>query len=190
MIDLMEIVDFFDAAACRELRAELRQVGGGPATLLGRSAATAVDPLVRRATRAAIPAGTRERVTRLLMERKRAIEQHFGLQLGECEEPQFLRYETGDFFVAHQDGNTPLVFDQSRFRKISVVIFLSAQSEEPSPGTYSGGSFVLHGPYTGPALRVPIAPAPGTLVAFRAETTHEVAPVTRGERFTIVSWYR
>jgi SM-20-related protein len=32
--------------------------------------------------------------------------------------------------------------------------------------------------------------APGTLVAYRAETTHEVTPVTHGERFTIVSWFR
>ena len=34
-----------------------------------------------------------------------------------------------------------------------------------------------------------LTPAPGTLVCFRAETTHEVLPVTHGERFTIVSWY-
>ncbi|MER9409217.1 2OG-Fe(II) oxygenase [Mesorhizobium sp. M0589] len=31
---------------------------------------------------------------------------------------------------------------------------------------------------------------PGSLVAFRSETTHEVTPVTCNERFTIVSWYR
>ena len=30
----------------------------------------------------------------------------------------------------------------------------------------------------------------GTLVAFRAEKTHEVTAVTRGERFTVVTWYR
>ena len=44
--------------------------------------------------------------------------------------------------------------------------------------------------YSGPTLRVPVVPAPRTLVAFRAETTHEVTPVTRGERSAIVSWYR
>jgi SM-20-related protein len=190
MIDLLEIGDCLDAATCESLRTELRRADGGGATVLGQSAAGSVQPLIRRATRAAVPAGTRERVLRLLRERKGAIEQHFGLALGECEEPQFLRYEPGDFFVAHQDGNTPLVHDESRFRKISVVIFLSAQSAEPSPDTYGGGSFVFHGPYMGSPLRVPIAPAPGTLIAFRAETTHEVTPVTHGERFTIVSWYR
>jgi len=30
----------------------------------------------------------------------------------------------------------------------------------------------------------------GLLVAFAAETLHEVSPVTSGERFTIISWFR
>jgi len=28
------------------------------------------------------------------------------------------------------------------------------------------------------------------LVAFRSETTHEVTPVTHGERYSIASWFR
>jgi SM-20-related protein len=186
MIDVLEI-DLLDEAACAALRAELRAASGRAAGLLGR---TQAEARVRKVTRAKIPSATCARVTRLLMERKGALERHFGLALGECEEPQFLRYQTGDFFVAHQDGNTPLVHDDSRFRKVSAVLFLSPQSEDPLPGTYGGGSLVLHGPYSGPPLELPLAPAPGTLVAFRAETTHEVTPVTHGERFTIVSWFR
>jgi len=187
MIDVLEIGDFLDARACADLRDELQRTAGSPATLLGRNKAA---PLVRRTTRAALPAATRERMTGLLMERKAAIERHFGLALTSCEEPQFLLYQPGDFFVAHQDGNTPLVFDDSRFRKVSAVIFLSAQSQEPTADSYGGGSFVFHGSYSDPMLRVPMAPAPGTLIAFRAETTHEVTPVTHGERFTIVTWFR
>ncbi|WP_246680902.1 2OG-Fe(II) oxygenase [Mesorhizobium sp. B3-1-9] len=101
-----------------------------------------------------------------------------------------LHYQEGDFFVPHQDGNTPIIRDESRFRKISMVIFLNGQSDEPSPEDYSGGSLVLHGPYSGPELRVAMLALPGSVVAFRSETTHEVTPVTRNERFTIVSWYR
>src|SRR5712672_2970471 len=188
-IDIMEIGDFLDAAACAELQAELRQAGGGRATVVGQSAAASVQPLVRSTTRAAVPPATRKRVLRLLEARRVTIEQHFGLALGPCEEPQFLRYQPGDFFVAHQDGNTPLIFDQSRFRRVSVVIFLSRHSEGPSPDTYGGGSLVFHGRYPDLSLRVPVAPSPGTLLAFRAESTHEVTAVTHGERITIVSWY-
>jgi SM-20-related protein len=124
------------------------------------------------------------------MARKGELEQHFALSLSSCEEPQFLRYRPGDFFVAHQDGNTPLIHDDTRFRKVSAIIFLSGQSEAPAPGHYGGGSLVFHGPYSGPQLRVPVTPPAGTLLCFRAETTHEVLPVTHGERISIVSWFR
>lgn len=189
MIDILEISDFLDQAACDALRAELGAAGGAPAALLSENGPGPVRPQVRKVTRAAVPPAMCERVKRLLMERKDALQRHFGLALGECEEPQFLLYRTGDFFVPHQDGNTPLIYDKSRFRKISAVIFLSTPSEEPSPGTYGGGSLVLHGHFSGPALQVPIAASPGLLVAFRAETTHEVTPITHGERCTIVTWF-
>jgi SM-20-related protein len=186
MIDVLEINGFLDAAACAALRAELRAANGAAAGLLGGDVRTHV----RKATRVALPPARCEQVKALLMQGKPALERHFGLTLTECEAPQFLRYETGDFFVAHQDGNTPLIHDDSRFRKVSVVLFLSRQSEAPLPDSYGGGSLVLHGPYSGPELRIPLGPPPGTLVAFRAETTHEVTPVTDGERFTIVTWFR
>jgi SM-20-related protein len=146
-IDLFAINDFLAGSACDALRAELLEASGGPATV--SRAAGAVQPLVRRVTRATMPAGTRERVVRLLVARKDELEQHFGLSLLTCEEPQFLRYRPGDFFVAHQDGNTPLIHDDTRFRKVSAIIFLSGQSEAPAPGCYGGGALVFHGPYSG-----------------------------------------
>ena len=185
MIDLLEIPNFLSAEACAALRAEMRAAGGGPATVSGGN----YTPEVRRTTHAAVPPATSEGVIRLLMACKDAIERHFALTLTDCEDPHFLYYQAGDFFVAHQDGNTH-EGGATRFRKISAVIFLNAESDEPSPDTYGGGSLVLHGSSLSPLLRVPLAPVPGTLVAFRSETTHEVTPVTRGERFTIVSWYR
>lgn len=62
-----------------------------------------------------------------------------------------------------------------------------SQALSAAPESYGGGALVLHGPTSGPDLRVP--PAPGTLICFCAETTHKVLPVTHGERFSIVSWY-
>jgi SM-20-related protein len=185
VIDLLEINGFLDDAACGAICAELRAASGGAASLLGGDVRTHV----RKATRVAMPPASCEQVKAQLTQAKPALERHFGLALGDCEAPQFLRYEAGDFFVPHQDGNTPLIHDDSRFRRISVVIFLSRHSEEPAPDTYGGGSLVLHGPYSGPVIRLPLAQPPGTLVAFRAETTHEVTPVTHGERFTVATWF-
>jgi SM-20-related protein len=186
MIDYLEIPGLLDAAACAALREELRTASGSAAALLSGE----VRPLVRRVTRVAVPDALAARLTALLMAQKGALEGHFGLALTRCEPPQFLRYQEGDFFVPHQDGNTPLIHDDSRFRKVSVVLFLSPQAEKPAPDAYGGGALVLHGHYMGPPLQVVMPNAPGTLVAYRAETTHEVTPVTHGERFTIVSWFR
>src|SRR5262245_14398889 len=166
MIDYLAIPDLLDAATCAALRAELRAAGGSAAALLSGE----VRPLVRKVTRVAVPNGTAARLTTLLMAQKEALERHFRLALKACEQPQFLRYQTGDFFVPHQDGNTPLLHDESRFRKISVVLFLSAQADESSPESYGGGALVLHGPYLGPTLCVTMPNAPGTLVAYRAAT--------------------
>ena len=189
MIDTFEVKSFLSPAECEVLRAELRHAAGSHATVLSRDPGGEVKPLVRRSSRMSVPAHLAERITALLMQQKDALEQCFERAIASCEPPQFLRYLPGDFFVAHQDGNTPLIHDHSRFRKVSAVIFLSAFSEGSAPDGYGGGALVLHGPTPGPDLRVPLTPAPGTLICFRAETTHEVLPVTHGERFTIVSWY-
>ncbi|PBC21999.1 MULTISPECIES: 2OG-Fe(II) oxygenase [unclassified Mesorhizobium] len=190
MIDYIQIAGVLDEAACCALCAEIRAASGRPAGLMGRPDQNPAWPEVRRTRRAEVSEATEGPVNALLARQKTALERHFGLALGTCEKPQFLHYREGDFFVPHQDGNTPLIHDESRFRKISAVIFLNRQSDDPSPEGYSGGSLVLHGPYSGPNLRVTMPALPGSLVAFRSETTHEVTPVTRNERFTIVSWYR
>lgn len=192
MIDLLEIPGFLDAEALEEVRAEMRRAGGAAATVTGESEGEgeAVRFRVRRSTRLAVGDAARERVKALLLARVGELEARFGTALGGCEEPQFLRYTEGDYFVAHQDGNTPLIHDDTRHRRVSAVVFLSEPSEAPAPGAYGGGALVFHGRWPQPALRVPVAPPPGTLVAFRAETTHEVTPVTHGERLTVAAFFR
>ncbi len=189
-MNIMQIGGVLDAGECAAMRGELASIAGSAATVLSRDASGSVLAQVRRTTRIACPTAISEHIQQRLMSRKPQIEAHFAISLSACETPQFLRYETGDFFVPHQDGNTPLVHDESRFRRISVVIFLSEPSDSPTAGTYGGGSLVFHGTHAAPSGPVSVNPAPGTLVAFRSETTHEVTTVTHGERYTIVSWFR
>ena len=192
--DLLIERGFLDAATCEAVVAEMRSARAAPATVYGRAesdasgASGAVDERMRRTTRV-FPSGETERlVRRLLLERLGAVESHFGLRVGELEEPQFLRYEAGGYFVAHQDGNTGLLRSERESRRVSVVVFLNTQADAPSPDSYSGGSLVFHPRGAGEPLG--LKGEAGTLVAFRAETTHEVTPVTDGERFTIACWYR
>jgi SM-20-related protein len=182
MFDLLVIDDFFEAATCERIVAELRAANAEAATVYGTSAGGAVQLNVRSVRRVDVSPELHALVSRRFLECMPEIARHFDVTLDSCEPPQFLRYEPGDFFVAHQDGNTPLVRDDTRFRRISIVVFLNSG--------YDGGVLTLHGSYPDFNVRHPITSSPGALVAFRSETTHEVTPVTEGERFTIVSWYR
>lgn len=189
--DLLIERRFLDARTCERIVAEMRAAHGGPAMVYGRGESGSVDERVRKATRVAPSRETEEFVGRRLLEAMAALGARFGVRLGACEEPQFLRYDVGGYFVAHQDGNTGMLRSERESRRISVVIFLNRQAASPEPGAYCGGSLVFHGWEAGRAgARFAPAAEAGALVAFRAETTHEVEPVTHGERHSIACWYR
>lgn len=190
MIDLFELPGALPPAEVAALRDEMLRSGGEAARVTGTGAGAAVQRGVRSTTKVEVSPPTRERVRAGMLELLPVLAERFGVELGGCEEPQFLLYREGDFFVPHQDGNTPLIHDDTRFRRVSAVLFVSEPAAAPVPGTYGGGALVLHGGRAAPDLRVPLTPEPGTLVAFRPETTHEVTAVTHGERCTVVTWFR
>lgn len=175
---MLVIEHFVDAAPLLDA---LRSADGAPAAVYGAASGGRVEFAVRKTTRVDAPAFVRDVIASKLADVKPRIERHFNVTLGDCEEPQFLRYTTGDYFVAHQDGNTPLLLlDQQQQRLISIVIFLSERD------AYDGGELVMHARME----RHAVDARAGSLVAFRAETTHEVTPVTRGERYTIATWFK
>ncbi|MDT5158547.1 MAG: SM-20-related protein [Acidobacteriota bacterium] len=189
--DLLLEREFFDARTCEQMLFEMRSARGGPATVYMDTASSYVDESVRKATRITPSRETAEFVRRRLLEHKPAVEEHFRTSLGQCEEPQFLRYGVGGYFVAHQDGNTGMLRSEQEARRVSVVVFLNRQTGTPEPGAYCGGSLIFHP--SGASLErdcLRMGGETGALVAFRAETTHEVSPVTHGERHSIVCWYR
>lgn len=186
--DLYLVKNFFDVETCRELIVELRESPAAPAVTYGLGSSGEVNEGVRKVTRAQPSAETVARVAQRLMDHREKVGEHFGVSLSRCEEPQFLCYRTGDFFVAHQDGNTGLVsLASDKSRLVSVSIFLNRQSETTESDSYSGGSLVFSDWRLN--KRFELAGEAGTLVAFRSEVTHEVIPVTHGERYSIVSWY-
>jgi SM-20-related protein len=189
--DLLIERGFLDALTCEKIVAEMRAARGGPATVYGLGESGSVDERMRKTTHVVPSPETAGFIRRRLLEHMRLVGEHFGVRLVECEEPQFLRYEVGGYFVAHQDGNTGLLRSERESRRVSLVIFLNPQSEanDDEHGTYRGGSLVFHGSAQSGARLSPAAEA-GMLVAFRAETTHEVEMVTHGARYSIVCWYR
>jgi PKHD-type hydroxylase len=63
-------------------------------------------------------------------------------------------------------------------RKLSIVVQLS------SPDDYEGGELKLHNFHEPTAINK----EKGLVVTFPSYTLHEVAPVTKGERYTLVAW--
>ena len=177
--DVFTIKQFLEPVLCESIVGEMKATEGSAATVYGRNTSGSIDTNVRSTLRVVPSRETIELVTQRLLSCKSAVEKHFSVSLNECEDPQFLRYREGDFFVAHQDGNTGLLKLDTELRLISIVIFLNAR--------YDGGSLVFSSIHA-PSFQM--VAEPGTLVAFRSETTHEVTPVTHGERFSIASWYR
>ena len=189
--DLFVSKQFFEPLLCEKIVAEMKIIEGSPSTVYGRGSSGMIDANVRNTLRVRPSNEIMKLVTDRLRACKSNIEKHFAVNLRECEDPQFLRYREGDFFVAHQDGNTGLLRLDSEHRLISTVIFLSRESDSPGPNAHCGGSLVftnLGAPTDRGRFR--FSADPGTLLAFRSETTHEVTPVTHGERFSIASWYR
>ena len=179
---------FLEPDTCREIVAEMSAAQGDAATVYGKNTSGSVEQSVRRTLRIRPSLATVETIVTRLLGVKELVEKHFSVALSECEDPQFLHYREGDFFVAHQDGNTGMTRLDTERRLVSTVIFLSREADSPQPGAHCGGSLVFSDYRTNSKFHM--IGEPGMLVAFRAETTHEITPVTHGERYSIVSWYR
>ena len=92
---------------------------------------------------------------------------------GFAEALQFTCYGPGQYFGWHVDIGA----DDTSSRKLSVTIQLSA------PDDYAGGDLTFHG-----AADMPIARARGCATFFPSYLAHQVTPVTRGLRRSLVAW--
>lgn len=127
-----------------------------------------------------------------LLEIKPDLEKHFGMRLIDCEDPQYLNYDSGDFFKPHQDIGGYEGKHAIRCRRVSVVIFLNRESEEQADGAYGGGQLTFYGLLEGPqweTLPLSLNAEPGLLIAFPSDKWHEVKPVSHGRRLTVVTWF-
>lgn len=86
---------------------------------------------------------------------------------------QVMRYRVGDFYAAHTDWSV----NKNR-RKLSMSIQLSP------PDDYTGGEVFIH---AGPES-TEMTKEQGVGVVWPSWTLHEVAPITSGERWALVSW--
>jgi PKHD-type hydroxylase len=189
---LYVVRDFFDRDLCARLRSEAGAAAAVAATVRQQGAEYAVNEDVRRTTLARVSTASEAFVGQRLLALKGTIERHFGVTTTGIRSPQFLVYREGDFFGPHADSSTDIDAPAvATGRRISIVIFLNGEAAPSEEDAYSGGSLTFYGLMND--LRAadrgfPIVGEPGLLVAFPSHYLHSVTPVTRGTRFTIVSW--
>jgi SM-20-related protein len=194
-LGVLTLPDFLDRAECDRLIDEMRDAAAS-AALVSRPGADGelIDERARRTGRVQVRPETEAEIVRRLRATRAHVEAFFGLRLAwVLETPKFLRYEIGDFFVAHRDaqehpdGRTASII---RARLVNLIVALNDETSGGGQPSYAGAGLTLYGLIDTPEWRrfgFPIRTAPGTLVAFRSSVVHEVAPVTRGTRYSVVS---
>lgn len=145
-----------------------------PAPSEGEIAGVGLSRSTRRSRTAFLPSDTREQrdlVSKLYEAVRRANEVgKFNFEISALEPPQLGEYAVGDEYVWHLDlGNS-----RPR-RKLSASVQLS------DPADYDGGDLEFWNTEAAPR-------AQGTLVVFPAYLLHRVTPVSRGVRFSLVTW--
>jgi len=88
---------------------------------------------------------------------------------------ELLKYDTGGFYTIHTDHHAKFP------RTISIIIFLN--------NDYEGGELNFHDPVTKEIYQT-IKPSPGRCIMWPSNFIypHSVSPVTKGVRYTVVSW--
>ena len=184
---------FLEPDLCAQIRQEMASAGEVAATVRGTDRSYAVDQQSRKTNWAEVSDKTSSLVMDRLISLREKVGDVFGIEVSGVQQPQFLRYREGDFFAAHQDrGSDMKGAEFARQRQVSAVIFLNDETSEDRPDTYEGGALTLFGLFDSDDDRnvgLPVEGEAGALIGFPSEMLHEVTPITRGERFTVVSWF-
>jgi predicted 2-oxoglutarate/Fe(II)-dependent dioxygenase YbiX len=106
-----------------------------------------------------------------------------------CERQQFLRYSSTNsgHFLAHTDSayidGQGVFRHTSPERMLTSILFVNEGFE--------GGDLILHSVFDDNDQPLVFKAKAGTLVIFPSDLrfVHEVRPVTRGERYTVVGWH-
>ena len=180
---------FLSDEDCAGLVASMQQGDRLPAGVYREDGDKGVAEDIRRVHTTTVPDNLAAVVASRLDELRPVLASHFETSLERCEGPEYLIYRQGDFFRPHTDDADEKIAQ----RKVSVVVFLNTQHAWEGDGGHGGGELVVYGLGSGPdkaGRRVGLPGIAGSLVAFPAETVHEVLPVAWGERCAVVGWYR
>ena len=105
---------------------------------------------------------------------------NFQYELSKCdvEGVQLSQYKIGQLYTKHVDFNGD-PDTKSHTRKLSMSVQLSEKN------SYDGGDLIIY--YGGEQYIA--SKVKGTVIVFDSRLTHEVTPITKGERYSLVKWF-
>jgi SM-20-related protein len=173
-----------DDETCRRVQAAMDAGVREPSEVIEGDMTVADD--VRRASHVEVPDDVFALIDAHLEAQRDAIGAFFGQPAGAREGVSLLRYEPGGFYKPHVDRGELAAWPPAARRAWTVVLFLESSREADPAGRFSGGVLRL---FPDGAAAVDLVPRRGMLVAFPADTVHEVLPVVDGVRDTVVDWF-
>ena len=102
------------------------------------------------------------------------VKTFFNYDLTALEDLQFTIYNEGQFYKKHIDT----LYSSNQLRKLSFTIQLTDPSE------YEGGDVLAHFSEEPVTLKKDL----GVMSLFPSNSLHEVTPITRGTRYSLVGW--
>ena len=194
------IENFLDDETCQEI-IDSTQVDADSVDAALRSSSNTLDKKIRKTKIHTLSPLSKKQYDTAFDALRPEIEAFFSLSLSNSTKPQLLEYTKGYFYKAHSDDSSVLVSKSGEIvgfkqvapqRKITTLLFVSEQVEQPKTAyEFSGGS-LLFNYFSGEDGKVlTLTPKMGSLIVFGSNPiyTHEVLPVTDGRRVSIAQWH-
>jgi predicted 2-oxoglutarate/Fe(II)-dependent dioxygenase YbiX len=187
--------EFLSPEFCQKLHGEMEVLSAVPGTIWNPDGGEKLsEEAKKRKEYPNISDASVSEVNRKLGELMPEISERFEQPLTGVQPVKFTRYDTGDYYRIHTDiTNDPNAPELLKERKVSVIVFLSQESETPDEGDYCGGNLTFYGllgEQGWNSVGLPLESEQGLLIAFRPDIPHEVTVVTHGTRYTITTWYK
>ena len=103
---------------------------------------------------------------------------HYDLSDDDKESAQISRYSEGQYYKWHQDFGS----NDKLTRKLSLTVQLSDEDD------YEGGDLILNDNKE-ESRSYKVSRGKGSVIVFDSRTLHQVTPVTKGVRYSLVKWY-
>ena len=101
--------------------------------------------------------------------------------INNMQDPQLTRYKEGEYYTWHRDGGSDHLQGTNWVRKISMTVCLNDD--------YEGGELQICS-YGRTEHIIGIPPqGKGTIIVFPSFMDHQVSPVTKGVRYSVVIWF-